>query len=365
LYDLLMVFKSLQVINRYRPHLIHAHGYEAALAAGLCRAVTGLPVVYSGHNTMGDELASYRFIRPRWLADGLARALDAFVPRLADRCVPHSSNLEEFFHRAGLSARTEPVVPFGIDVNEVGNGDGSAGRLRYGLGRGPVVLYAGVLDEFQRLDLLLEAMAHLLLYEPDVRLLVVVTIAQERHLAALRRKAAELGLDRHVVLTEPQSLDGVRELLRVADVAVVPRPRAPGFPIKLLNYMAARRPCVLFASSASAGLTHGDTVFLAAPDTGLALGEAILEVLRDEPLRRRLAENGYRFVHAHHDRSVIARKICAAYRQTIGGQLYDRLDALSVPIRPTRLPLPHLEDARNSRHTQTETPNHVACDVPA
>jgi glycosyltransferase involved in cell wall biosynthesis len=83
LYDLQMVFKTLEVIRRHRPDVLHAHGYEAALAAWLCRLATGLPVVYSGHNIMSDELASYRLIRPRWLADVLARTLDAVVPRLA------------------------------------------------------------------------------------------------------------------------------------------------------------------------------------------------------------------------------------------------------------------------------------------
>jgi glycosyltransferase involved in cell wall biosynthesis len=362
LYDLLMVFKTLQVIHRHRPHLLHAHGYEAALAAGICRALTGLPVVYSASNTMIDELASYRFIRPRWLADGLARALDAFVPRLANRCLPHSTNTEKFLHAAGLRARTEPIIPFGIDMTEARDGDGAAGRLRYGLGRGPVVLYAGVLDEFQRLDLLLEAMAHLLLYEPQARLLVVVTIAKERDLAALRQKAAELGLAKHLVLTEPQCLDGVRELLPVADVAVVPRPHVAGFPIKLLNYMAARRPSVLFASSASKGLVHGDNVLLAAPDTGLALGEAILEVLRDESLRRRLGENGYQFVRAHHDRLAIARKVCAACRRALGDITYPLVheETVSLPSRPVRNPEPLTFKPPRGQQFRPQSPREVA-----
>ena len=42
---------------------------ERALVAGICKFATGLPVVYSGHNTMEDELASYDFIRPKFLAD--------------------------------------------------------------------------------------------------------------------------------------------------------------------------------------------------------------------------------------------------------------------------------------------------------
>jgi glycosyltransferase involved in cell wall biosynthesis len=295
---------------------------------------------------MGDELASYGFIRPRCAADGLARALDAFVPRLASRCLPHTSNLEAFFVGAGLRARTESVVPFGIEMTEMDTMGATAARQRYGLGSGPVILYAGVLDEFQRIDLLLDAMAHLLLYEPYARLLFVVTIPQERHLASLRRQIDALGLGRTVVLTEPQTLDGVRALLPVADVAVVPRPQASGFPIKLLNYMAAQRPCVLFASSASKGLVHGENVFLATPDTGAGLGSAILEVLRDEPLRRRLAANGYDFVRRHHDRAVVARQVCLTYARTLGltapvkGPVPMTVPAVRVPSHVPALPVP-------------------------
>jgi glycosyltransferase involved in cell wall biosynthesis len=313
LYDLQMVFKTLQVIKAHRPDVLHAHGYEAALAAWLCRLVTDVPVVYSGHNTMADELPSYNFIRPRWLAHALARMLDAFVPRIGDRCLPHSANMEQFFHGMGLRGRTEPVVPFGIDLDGMAGGDRAGIRRRYGLGNGPVTLYAGVLDEFQRLDLLLEAVQTLASHEHRIKLLIVVTIPSEKHLAAIRRRALELGIAEHVILTDPQPLGAVRDFLAACDVAVVPRPQAPGFPIKLINYMAARKPCVLFASSASTGLVNRDNALLAAEDTSTALAEGILEVLRDETLRERLARNGHRYVRAHHDRRRIAQQVCATY----------------------------------------------------
>src|SRR5262249_5690568 len=163
------------------------HGYEAALAAWLCRLVSGLPIVYSGHNTMADELPSYRFIRPQWAAHALARFLDAWVPRLGTRCLPHSSNIEAFFHGMGLAHRTAPVVNFGIDVDAMAHGDGVRVRKEYDLGRGPVIVYSGVLDEFQRLDLLLDAVAWLVPHAPWAKLLMVVTIPNERHLTALRQ----------------------------------------------------------------------------------------------------------------------------------------------------------------------------------
>jgi 1,2-diacylglycerol 3-alpha-glucosyltransferase len=333
LYDLQMVLKALQVIRRQRCDLIHAHGYEAALIAWLCRTVTGLPIVYSGHNTMADELPSYHFIRPRWLAEALAKLLDAFVPRIADRCIPHSVNIEQFFHRMGLRERTEPVVRFGIDLDRVSHGDGTAVRRRYGLGPGPVILYAGVMDGFQRLDLLLEAMALVIRSEPRAKLLMIVSIPHAKHLDAIHRHAEGLGIAEHVVLTDPQPLAAIREILAAGDVAVVPRPQAPGFPIKLLNYMAARRPCVLFASSAS-GLSHRENALLVAPDTSQALGEAILEVLRDDELRQRLGHKAYQFVRDHHDRRLTTQWVCAAYYRTLGMAGRSPFRARRPPVAP-------------------------------
>lgn len=363
LYDLQMVVTALGVIRRHRPHLLHAHGYEAALVAFLCRLATGVPVVYSGHNTMGDELASYDFIRPRWLAHALARVLDGLVPRVGDRCLPHSANIQRFLRGMGLARRCEPVVNFGIDPSLMAGGDGRAARARYGLGAGPVVLYAGVMDEFQRIDLLLEAFVRVASLEPAARMLFVVTIAHEAHLARIRRRADELDLADRVVFTDPQPLHDVKHLLAACDVAVVPRPHAPGFPIKLLNYMAARRPCVLFASSASHGLTHRENVFLASPDTAAALGEGILEVLRDAGLRERLARNGQRFVRENHDRRAVARHIVAAYYRTLEEE--GRLpQGAACETKGAPGPVLHPPSGRNGHIRRASRPiTEILCDV--
>lgn len=317
LYDLQMVFEAIRVIRRHDCSLIHAHGYEAALIAWLCRALTGIPVVYSAHNTMADELPSYGFIRPKWVARVLARLLDEIVPRLADRCIPHSENSRKFLLGKGLAARTEPVAHHGIDIEAISGGDGAAIRRQYGLEKAPVVLYAGVLDRFQRLDLLLEAMVVVLSKEPRAKLLVVLTIPNKSQEDELRRRADELEIPERLILTDHQPLDALRDYLQACDVAVVPRPGAPGFPIKVMNYMSARKPTVLFSSSASTGFVHRENAFLVDSDTGDALGKALLEVLQDDQLRERIATNGEQFVHDHFNRRLTAGRVCAAYLRTL------------------------------------------------
>lgn len=313
--DVLLVFKALQIIRRHSPHVIHAHGYEAGIAAGICRLLTRVPVVYSGHNTMSDELASFDFIRPKWLANAFARFLDRFVPRVGDRCIPHSESLAEFFQDSGLQARTEPVIRFGIDLNWSLKQNARDLKLNHKFD-GPVVLYAGVLDKFQRIDLLLEAMVHVLKVHPDATLLMAVTIPAEKNLNRVKQQAAELEIADRVVFTDPLDLDGVRQCLQLCDVTVIPRPGAPGFPIKLLNYMSASKPCVMYASSAS-GLENRQHALLIEEDTSAALAGGLLELIGSEPLRETLGANAYDFLLEHHDRRLTAKQLCDVYFRTL------------------------------------------------
>jgi 1,2-diacylglycerol 3-alpha-glucosyltransferase len=338
LYDLQMVFEAIQVIRRHRVDVVHAHGYEAALVGWLCKLATGVPVVYSGHNTMADELHTYDFIRPQFVAHGLARLLDAFVPRLGNRCIPHSQNIDKFLRGMGLGHRTDPVVNFGINVEAVSRGDGQRVKREYGLGDGPVVMYAGVMDQFQRVDLLLDAMVPVLRSQPQAKLLLVVTIDQPKHLENIRAHIARLGIGGQVVITAPQDFSALPDFLQACDVAVVPRPGAPGFPIKLLNYMSARKACVMFNSSASR-LQHGRNAYLVAEDTSAALGAAIVDVLEDESLREQLAAGGYDFVRANHDRRLTAAQLCDTYL----GVLSQRKGYSRLAVRP-RI------GARSARH---------------
>lgn len=316
LYDFQMIFTALKVIRRHGIDLIHAHGYEAALVAACCRPFVRLPVLYSAHNVMGDELASYGCFRSKRMASALAWILDRTVPRIGNRCIPHSVNLQEFLHARGLSERMEPVLNFGIDFDDRPVGDRHRLRRECNLTSDPVILYSGVIDPFQRIDLLLESMVHVLSRFPRAKLLLLTNVANGPGEAALREQAKSLGIDDSLVMIAPRSLDHGLKLISICDVAVVPRPKAPGFPIKLLNYMAAKRACVMYASSCSR-LSHGEHVWLAADDTPESLGGALVRVLKDEVLRNRIGEGGYQFVLARHDRRVAAAQLCGSYMRMV------------------------------------------------
>lgn len=315
LLDLLMVFTLCRVIRRERIELIHAHNYEGALIGYAAKLLTRRPLVYNAVNTMSDELPSYDFIRPRSLARGLAHLLDAWVPRLANRVIAISEELAQFLRRRGVRPERLQMIPLGIDTAVFAAVDTSARtaiRQRFQLGDQPLVMYTGILDRFQRVDYLLQAMRHVVDHFPEAHLLLVTNVATEQDLQTCQALIQELGLRGRVEIVPHTPFEDIPRFLAAADVTVVPRPHCPGFPVKLLNYMAAAKPIVLFEGSAK-GLQHLEHAFVVADHDWRALGQGIITLLQHPDLAQTLAQNARQWAEENLSWPSIVNKIEHVY----------------------------------------------------
>lgn len=210
--------------------VIHAHNYEAPLAAYLVRRRTGVPVVYNAHNTMGEELPTY-FEHPlvRAGAQSAGQWLDRVVPRRADHAVVLNQDAVQTLERLGCASVS--CVPPGVDADEL------VGVRPNTLPPGPWVVYAGNPDHYQDLDVLMAAMRQI----PHVGLLMVS--------ASSLSEWSDCGLER-LKLIETDDFDDVKAWVAAADVAAIPRTVCTGFPIKLLNFLGLGLPTVMASGSA-------------------------------------------------------------------------------------------------------------------
>ena len=78
-------------------------------------------------------------------------------------------------------------------------------------------------------------------------------------------------------------------MLEGARLALLPRTVPSGFPIKLLNYLAAGRPVVACRGGAQ-GLDRDQGVFVVADDDDDAMAGAIARLLEDDALRAEFGE---------------------------------------------------------------------------
>jgi 1,2-diacylglycerol 3-alpha-glucosyltransferase len=313
-----------RVIRRENIDIIHAHNYEGALIGIVAKWLTRRPLLYNAVNLMSDELAGYNFIRPAWLAQGIAHTLDWFIPIFPDHITAVSPELREWFLENGVRADKVDLVPAGIEPDLFDHPEPQKFRQEYQLDGRPVVMYTGVLNAFQRIDYLLAAFAVALRERPDALLIIVSPLVSETHEHAHRRRAQELGIANSVIWISPHPLKDLPSYLALADVAVVPRPECPGHPVKLLNYMLAGRPIVSFAGGAK-GVRHLHDAFIVPNHDWEALGQGIITLLKDPTLAAKLGANARATVLANfHWRQICAKIEC----------IYDRL--LAAPTEAVR-----------------------------
>ena len=280
------------------PDVIHAHHVEALALALAARAQlgVGVPVVWVPHTALGEELPTYLPVHSGLNLSGRAGdALDAALAPRADACVALSGPGARWL--TGLGAKRVVRVPPPVDVSEVLGGDAGAARERWGLGAGDWVLYTGNADGYQELPLLFDAMARL----PEVGLLVHSGEGPRRFRSLARR--AGLPVTRLRVVGD--GLPGLRDALAVSRCAVVPRRRCAGFPMKLLNSLAAGR--VTLCDPAIAPPLEGVVpVPMADPD---AVAGALAGLLADPEMCGRLGDAGARAVRAAHGQPALKRAL--------------------------------------------------------
>jgi len=317
IYDVLLTWELLKAVRREKLDIIHAHNYEGAIAGWIVKQLTRRPLLFNSVTNMEDELPTYRFLQPEELARKVGRGFDKVVPRLADHLTTVTHDLREQYIGEGIPAERITFVPPGVHPAWFDGADGARVRRELGLGDAPVVIYTGVLNRFQGLEYLIEGFRIVREARPDARLLLmgnIVTPGQRRYMEEL---AAEHGVSEGVVPAYDRPLDDLPDFLAAADVAVVPRPSSPGFPVKLLNYMSARRPAVAAAGSAKC-LTDGVSGRIVPNRDGPALGRAVLEILGDPDLAARMGERGRKTVEGRYEWPAIVSEIEAIYARLLG-----------------------------------------------
>jgi 1,2-diacylglycerol 3-alpha-glucosyltransferase len=315
--DFFLIIKLCRVIWRERIEIIHAHNYEGALIGFIAKALTGRPLVYNAVNLMSDELPSYNFLKPVFLAVLLARLLDWLVTEIPDYIIAITEELRNSFIARGVDPKRVALIPCGVNPQMFSGANGDFLRARYRVDGRPVVMYTGVASRFQRLDYLLRAFALVLSEKPEALLAIVSPLRDDPDFASTRSLADSLGISSKISWIGGHSLSELPDYLAMASVAVLPRPTIPGHPIKLLNYMAAGRPIVCFAGG-SKGVRHMRDAYVVPDHDCEELGRGILAVLRDQDLASRLGAAARETVAREFDWRMLCRDVEVVYQGVAG-----------------------------------------------
>jgi glycosyltransferase involved in cell wall biosynthesis len=257
--------------------------------------VRGVPVVLGVHDATAAELPE--LVLPSARARLLWRLKERDALRTAHRMfTPSESARAAIAGRLGVPAGRLTVIRWAADPAFTPPSEDAVARAaeRVGLGAGePYLVYAAGINPHKGLDTLLAALAGL---APRPRLVVAGAATYVSALEELRRRVADLGLERDVLLPGFLPDAELAALYGGAVAAVVPS-RAEGFGLPAVEAAACGAATVLSDIG-----PHRETLAAHAlrfpPGDARVLRAQLARLLADPGLRRRLAEAGRQAVSA-------------------------------------------------------------------
>lgn len=309
--DFLLLFKSLSVARRLKPHLIHAHLHEGVGMGYLLCRLLGLPLLGDFQGSLTGELRAHGFLRGnRYLYSFLHRAEGA-IDSLADMAVASSSRVaEELREKFGVK---EVVVALdGVDTEEFRPGL-PYDDLPLGIPAGKkVVVYLGLLTRYQGLDCLLETIPLVLEEFQKAHFLIMGYPNVKRY----RRRAEDLGIAESVTFTGRIDYRLAPRYLALGDVAVSPKLAETESNGKLCNYMASGLATVAFDTPVNREILGQWGVYAKLGDPA-SLAKALLKALKDERGAKELGERLRERAVKRFSWDNTARKLLECYRALV------------------------------------------------
>jgi glycosyltransferase involved in cell wall biosynthesis len=250
LFDALLAAKMTQLTIAGKYDVIHAHLHEGALLGMGLGWLHGLPTVFDFQGSMTEEMIDHHFMERSSAIYKPLRWLEQRIDRSAPVIFTNTINarrllIDEF----GCNPRRLHALPDCVDSDVFRPAESyDADELRalrrsLGVPEGNrVIVYLGLLAEYQGVSHLLEAMRLLRSKRSDVTLLLMGFPGVDVY----RAKARDLGIGDDVILTGRIPYGDAPRFLALGDVAVAPKLSLTEGAGKLLNYMAVGLPTVAF-----------------------------------------------------------------------------------------------------------------------
>lgn len=287
--DSALAWLALGLAAADRPALIHGHLHEGAVIGWAVARACRIPLVFDFQGSLTSEMLDHGFLVRGGLSYPTFRALEGWITRRADAIVTSTRNGADVLVRDfGCPAGRITIVADAVDVHrfrplwEMATEDGhvvraTSLRAEVGIPEGrPVIVYLGLLAEYQGITHLLRAAQSLVQRGVDAHFLVMGFPGEARY----RKMAESLGLAGHMTFTGPIPYEDAARYLALGDVAVSPKLSQTEGNGKLLNYIAMGLPTVAFDTPVNREIL-GDLGVYAPYGDWTALATELEGVLRD------------------------------------------------------------------------------------
>ena len=307
LLDGLIFLWTVGLLLRHRYDFVHAHE-EAVFFCRFLKPIFRFQLVYDMHSSLPQQLDNFEFTKSK-IIKRLFGALERTSLRAADAVITICPDLSDYVIREigddpkHVLIENSIFEPVRLARSTARAADSEMVELPAGR---PVVVYAGTLEKYQGLDLLIPAFAIVRQSVPNALLLIVG--GDDRQVRAFRELAQQAGAAGDTIFVGRVPQEQAKQYAALATVLTSPRSAGTNTPLKVYELLASGKPLVATRIYSHTQVLTDDVAFLVEP-TVEDMARGITEALSDSQSAKKKAGAARALYEAKYSRPVYERKM--------------------------------------------------------
>jgi len=300
----------LLIGNRY--DFVHAHE-EAVFFSRLLKPLFGYKLVYDMHSSLPEQLTNFNYTKSRILINLFKRLEDSCL-KSADAvitiCPALYNYVDNLIEDKGKHLLIENSI---FDSVRIKGNSSRSGMMHTGNTpeiiipeNAQLIVYAGTLESYQGIDILLEAYGKIATRLADSVLLVVGGTADQVRMYS--RKAAEIGIASQCIFTGRLSQERAKKYIGMASILVSPRSAGINTPLKIYEQLASGIPLVATNIYSHTQVLDDSVAILVEPDPD-DMARGLAEALSDHAKRQQIVAAAKKLYEEKYSRPVYMKKI--------------------------------------------------------
>lgn len=311
--DMLLFFVSLKTAIRLRPDVIHGHLHEGVFIGYFVSKLTNTPLLFDLQGSLTGEMRAHKFMKNNGLLDKFISFLERKIDNLADVVVTQSTDMiDELKNKFKVPGDRVFLTLDGVNTEDFRPDLDFSDLLdKMGLPNDKkIVVYLGLLNEYQGVDCLIEAIPPVLRKRQDVHFLIMGYPDVEKY----QKMAVRLGVIKNITFTGRIDYKEAARYLLLGDIAVSPKLSVTEANGKLYNYMACGLPTVAFDTPVNREILGDLGVYANKIGDPGSLAEAILRILDDDVFMAELSVKVRHSVVENFSWDNVARRLINYYQ---------------------------------------------------
>lgn len=301
------------IINRFNIEIIHFWNVEHLISlASISNITKNIPKVISIEGLPGINWF-YGISIVDFCGFLYTMSVGKFVLSSVSSVIVYGKSIIKYLSALGINENKIRIIAYGVDTKKfhpIANID--TVRIKYGFkSHELIILYVGRLEPVKGIDYLLKAIFRVFNKFDNVKLLIV----GDGSLRYKVQKASQKSGGKIIFMGYRKDIP---EIINIADVVVLPS-LSEGLPLTVLEAQACGKPVIATrVGCVPDAVINNKTGILVEPKSIDSLSSALLRILEDDLLRKKLSINALKYVLRKYNWDNIILKYENLYKELIG-----------------------------------------------